>query len=108
MSQGKLWTQRDRYGNEIYLSHERWEHITEAANHPELVPYLSHIRETIRSGRRQQDALIPNAYKYYHEFHDLPKAMNHVVAVVIFKEVVDTLGKIRPEKFIVTAYFQFF
>ncbi len=36
MPDGKLWTQRDRYDNEIYLTHERWSHITEASNHPEL------------------------------------------------------------------------
>lgn len=27
MSDGKLWTQRDRFGNEIYLTRERWAHI---------------------------------------------------------------------------------
>jgi hypothetical protein len=27
MPDGKLWTQRDRFGNDIYLTHERWAHI---------------------------------------------------------------------------------
>jgi len=31
----KKWTVRDRYGNEIYLTGERWHHILEAR--PELV-----------------------------------------------------------------------
>lgn len=108
MNFGKLWTQRDRYGNDVYLTHERWEHITEAANHPELVPYLAHVRKTIRNGRRQQDAILANADKYYHAFDDLPQGMNHIVVVVIFKNVLEALGKNRSEKFIVTAYLQFF
>ena len=29
MSAGRRWTVRDCYGNEIYLTHERWGHITE-------------------------------------------------------------------------------
>jgi hypothetical protein len=27
MSDGKLWTERDRFGNDIYLTRERWTHI---------------------------------------------------------------------------------
>ena len=108
MNSGKLWTQRDRYGNDVYLTHERWRHITEAVNHPELEPYLKHVRETIRNGRRKQDSILANAYKYYHAFDDLPQGMNHVVVVVIFKNVLDAFGKSRSEKFIVTAYLQFF
>jgi hypothetical protein len=26
MPDGKLWTHRDRFGNEIYLTRERWAH----------------------------------------------------------------------------------
>jgi hypothetical protein len=29
------WTVRDRFGNEIYLTQERWEHIVLPFNHPE-------------------------------------------------------------------------
>jgi hypothetical protein len=108
MPNGKIWTQRDRHGNEIYLTYERWDHITDPENHPELEPYQEHVRETIRNGRRQQHPLIANAYKYYHEFDDLPDGMNHVVAVVIFKRSTDTAGRTHRENFIVTAYLQFF
>jgi len=34
---GRRWTVRDRYGNEIYLTQERWDHIIESTNHPEMV-----------------------------------------------------------------------
>ena len=108
MSRGKLWTQHDRYGNEIYLTVERWEHIIDSMNHPELKPYLKYIRETIRLGRRKQDSLIMNVYKYYRKFNDLPGGMNHIVVVVVFKRMADTTGKTRSENFIVTAYLQFF
>ena len=33
---GRRWTVRDRYGNEIYLTQERWDHIIEPTNHPEM------------------------------------------------------------------------
>jgi hypothetical protein len=29
MIAGRRWEVRDRYGNDIYLTHERWEHIVE-------------------------------------------------------------------------------
>ncbi len=40
MSNGKLWTQRDRFGNEIYLTEERWAHIIDLDNHPEVEPFF--------------------------------------------------------------------
>jgi hypothetical protein len=30
------WTVQDRYGNSIYLTQERWEHIVQSVNHPEM------------------------------------------------------------------------
>jgi len=105
MPNGKIWTQRDRYGNEIYLTPERWIHITDPENHPEVGPYQIHVRETIWQGLRKQHPLIANAYKYYREFDDLP---NDIVVVVIFKSSVDATGRTHRENFIVTAYLQFF
>jgi len=60
MPDGKLWTQRDRFGNDIYLTIERWQHITRSDNHPELTPHLELVRETIRLGRRRQESLRSN------------------------------------------------
>jgi hypothetical protein len=59
MPNGKLWTQHDRFGNDIYLTHERWRHIIDPDNHPEIEPYLDRVRETIRRGRRRQDPYDP-------------------------------------------------
>ncbi len=36
MTGGRRWTVYDRYGNAIYLTYERWEHITAPTNHPEM------------------------------------------------------------------------
>ena len=44
MITGRRWTVRDRLGNEIYLTHERWEHIIESFNHPEMIFYEEHLK----------------------------------------------------------------
>jgi hypothetical protein len=56
---GRHWTVRDRNGNAVYLTHERWHHIIGAMNHPEMVLYEEHLKETIQSDQRRQDALNP-------------------------------------------------
>ncbi len=42
---GKIWTQRDRFGNDIYLTYERWSHIIAPDNHPQVESYDEHLRE---------------------------------------------------------------
>jgi hypothetical protein len=51
------WIARDRFGTSIYLTEERWEHITNPANHPEMADYETELKETIRAGTRKQEAL---------------------------------------------------
>ncbi len=104
---GKRWTVQDRYGNQIYLSHERWQHIIEPFNHPDMEGYEEYLRSTIQAGRRIQDSLIPNKYYYRKEFADLPNGNNHIIAVVVFKLFVDRRGKSIPNNFIITAYQNF-
>ena len=50
MPSGKAWTVRDRYGNDIYLTWERWQHIIAPDNHPEVELYFDYIAETIKRG----------------------------------------------------------
>lgn len=38
-SSGKRWTVQNRYGNSIYLTNERWGHIIDDTNHPEMEAY---------------------------------------------------------------------
>jgi len=62
----KIWTVQDRYGNEIYLTEERWQHIVE--NHADMEGYLEELRETIRKGHRYQEPIDPRKYRYVKHF----------------------------------------
>ena len=80
---GKKWVVQDRYGNAIYMTHERWGHII--GNHPEMEDYSDHLKQTIRTGRRQQEPLDPRKYRYMKNFEDLVNDNNHIVAIAMFK-----------------------
>jgi hypothetical protein len=96
------WTVQDRYGNTIYLTEERWNHILESR--PDLEPFLEQFLETIRTGRRKQDALMPNEYRYYKPFDELLPENNHLIAIVVFKTQVDETGNYVPNNFVVTGW----
>ena len=100
----KRWTVRDRYDNDIYLTQERWEHITQSINHPEMLAYESHLKETVQSGRRKQDPLNPHKYRYVKAFVDLAEDNTHIIAIVLFRFGVGEGGKPVPNNYIVTAY----
>ena len=104
MTAGKRWTVRDRYGNDIYLTHERWKHIVEPINHPEMLAYEEHLEATIRTGKRRQDLLNPQKYRYTRAFDDLAEDNTHIVAIVLFRFSKDASGNPVPNNYIVTAY----
>lgn len=83
---------RDRWGNRITLTDERWKHIIEW--HPELEEFREEILDTIRKGRRKQDPLDPHKYKYIYQVEGLPFGLTHIVVVV----------RIGTRKFVLTAY----
>jgi hypothetical protein len=85
MSDPIRWTVRDRYGNSVYLTQERWEHIVEPVNHPELETYEDELRETVQNGTRRQDSLNPQKFRYSKEFTNLPADNTHIVAIVLFR-----------------------
>ena len=101
---GQRWITRDRYGNEIYLTEERWQHIIEDFNHPELEDYEDELLDTIQSGRRTQDTLNPQKYRYGKRFNNLPEDNTHIVAIVLFRFNEDEQGRPIPNNYIVTAY----
>jgi len=103
---GKRWIVQDRDGHPIYLTQERWEHITNAPNHPEMVAYEAHLQTTVKHGRRRQDLLNPRKYRYVHFFDDLPDESNHVVVIVLFGFDIDEHGKTMPNNFVATAFFK--
>lgn len=104
---GKRWTIQDRYGQAIYLTDERWQHIIAPENHPGMAGFEEQLQETIKSGRRTQDSLIPNKYYYRKAFENLPDGNNHIIAVVVFRTSVDAEGNSVADNFVVTAYQNF-
>ena len=98
------WRIHDRYGNEIYLTHERWHHITASINHPDMTNYEAHLKKTIQHGRRRQDFLNPQKYRYTNAFFDLPADNTHITAIVLFRFREGSDGEPIPNNYIVTAY----
>ena len=101
---GRRWTVQDRDDHLIYLAEERWQHIVEANNHPEMEDYEDHLKTTIQQGHRRQEPLNPRKYRYVRLFADLPAGFNHVVAIVLFGFDVNAQGEMVPNNFIATAF----
>jgi hypothetical protein len=104
MVDGKRWTMQDRNGNEIYLTDERWLHITDPINHPEMNDYEEELKETIQTGTRKQDGLNPRKYRYSKRFDRLAEDNTHIVAIALFAFVTNESGKIVSNNYVVTAY----
>lgn len=101
----KKWTVQDRYANTIYLTEERWNHILESR--PEMEPFLEQFLETMRTGRRRQEALIPNEYRYYKQFDELLPENNQLIIKVVFKTQLDETGNYVPNDFVVTGWLKY-
>jgi hypothetical protein len=104
MERGRRWTIQDRIGNRIYLTDERWSHIIDPTNHPELAGLEAEVQETIRTGQRKQDALNPQKYRYSKAFGHLPEDNTHAVVIVLFRYAEGPDGKPIANNYIVTAY----
>ena len=96
-------TVADRYGNQIYLTDERWTHIVNT--HSEMDSHRNNLLLTLQTGRRKQEPLDPSKYKYYKRFDILETGYNHIIVVVKFSEKVEKDTKKRiPNNFVLTAY----
>lgn len=104
MTTGRRWTVVDRGEREIYLTQERWEHIIEPYNHPEMSAYEEQLKDTIRRGLRQQDSLNPLKYRYVEAFDNLVEDNTHIVAIVLFRFSEDESGAPLSNNYLVTAY----
>ena len=96
------WTVRERWGNEIYLTEERWQHTLE--RHKELTGLLNEILETLRRGRRRQEALDPNRYRYRRPCAALPSEFSHIVVAVVFRYKEHSDGTRLPNNFVTSAW----
>ncbi len=98
------WLVHDREDNPIYLSEERWQHIVDGDNHPEVADFEEELKETLRKGRRRQEPLNPRKYRYALSFDHLPEEFNHIVVIVLFEFDIDVQGQAIANNYIVTAF----
>ena len=103
MSSGIRWTVTDRDGNSIYLTDERWEHIVDPENHSEMGFYEDELKDTIRLGRRSQDPINQQKYRYIMEFDNLAEYNTHIVAIVLYR-FREQATELISNNYIVTAY----
>jgi hypothetical protein len=87
----------DRYGNVIYLTDERWQHIVK--NHFKLNGHRAEVLSTVRSGKRKQDPKFLDKYYYTKSFHHTGKRFNKLEVVVVCRWQLN-----KPNNFIFTAY----
>lgn len=104
MTTGRRWIVQDRYGNLVYLTDERWAHIIDPSNHPEMTSYEQELAETIRQGMRKQDPLNPRKYRYSTAFDHLDGDNTHIVAIVLFGFIEDEAGQVISNNCVITAY----
>ena len=69
-----------------------------------MASYEEHLKATIQTGRRKQDPLNPQKYRYTRAFDDLAEDNTHIVAIVLFRFSKDADGNPTPNNYIVTAY----
>lgn len=93
---------KDKNGNEIYITDERWEHIYE--RHPEIKGYENLVIKTVQSGKRKQQDIDPDRFKYYAFYEGLPNGNTQIIVVIKFGQKEDEYRKERPNNFIITAY----
>jgi len=88
---------KDRFGNVIYLTDERWEHIIK--KHSKLNGCRPEVLSTVRSGKRKQDQWFPDKFYYTKKIHALQGRIKEIEVVVIFRWKMN-----KPDNSILTAY----
>jgi hypothetical protein len=69
-----------------------------------MVDHEDELRETLRNGRRKQDSLNPQKFRYSMAFPRLAEGNTHVVAIVLFRFRETSEGLIAANNYVVTAY----
>jgi hypothetical protein len=98
----RRWDVYDRYGNNIYMTAERWQHAIESR--PWLAGYHEETLTALRRGRRKQDSLNPHKYKYYWPCDDLLPNFNHLVVVVLMGQTTDAQGQVIPNNYVANVW----
>jgi hypothetical protein len=55
----KRWMVYDRDSNPVYLTDERWQHIVDHENHPEMQAFEEHLKNTLRLGQSSSGTVKP-------------------------------------------------
>lgn len=97
------WQTRDSKGNIIYITEERWNHIVDPDNHPEMEDFEEALIETLKQGKRQQDSLNPQKYFYRRKLDCVSDRNTQIEAVVLFRMRADK-DRIVSNNYVVTAY----
>lgn len=98
----EVWDVHDRYGNKIYMTAERWNHALE--RRPWLADFFDDALDTLRHGRRQQDPLNPQKYKYYRPCPDLELEYNNIVVVVLFNRKQNEAGQMIVNNYVLNVW----
>jgi hypothetical protein len=93
---------KDKFGNQIYITEERWEHIHK--RHPETIGFEKQIINTIRTGDRSQLPLEPDVFKYKKSFDKLPEPHTQIVVIVKFGHKLNQQLKALKNNFVITAF----
>lgn len=87
----------DKFGNTIYLTDERWNHIIK--RHALLKDRKNDILKTLRSGKRRRDDSHLDTFSYVKAFANLPFGFTHIKVIVLFR-----VKSGKPNNFVLTAY----
>ena len=86
---------KDKTGRKIYLSKERWKHITSPVSpHTYMVNYLENVKETLIKPDKILDDAGNNGKKYYYKYYKNNKQYLKVIVKYL-----------NGEGFVITSYF---
>lgn len=93
-------TVQDRYGNEVYITEERWQHII--TGHRDMENNFEYLLKTLRTGKRRRDHENPSKFLYTKKFKHLPP-QTALLVVVKFGHMQAAKRNI-PNNFVLSAY----
>ena len=69
-----------------------------------MLAYEEELKLTVQQGRRTQDELNPQKYRYRKAFDYLDEEDTHIIAIVLFRFREDQSRHPVPNNYIVTTY----
>jgi len=93
---------KDKYGNQIYITDERWDHIYK--RHPEIKGFEEDVIKTIRTGHRKELVLEPNVFRYSKLFVDLPFNHSQIIVIVKFSQKTNKTNQVIDNNFVITSF----